>query len=93
MLTVYVAVETSSFSIRSLGDVSFVSTARLNIIRRLRGASAGSRLARTRVAPSASLNVVTVRNRRSKNLPGHGWRIRSTSASLISGVTPRVTVY
>ena len=83
------AVHSSFFSIRRLGLVSFVSTARLNRARRLRGVSAGSRPARTCVAPSASLNFVTTLKRRSKSAPEHTWRTRSTAASLISVVRPR----
>jgi hypothetical protein len=69
-------------STRSRGVVSLVSTARLNISRRLRGAPSGSGLARTSVAPSANLNLVTVRKRQPKKLSGQIARMLSTSQHL-----------
>jgi hypothetical protein len=51
------ALSATAFSIRSLGEVSLVSTAWLNTSRKLRGASTGSRLARTCVALSASFEL------------------------------------
>jgi hypothetical protein len=51
------ALSVPTFSIRSLGDISWVSAARLNISRKLRGASTGSRLPSACVALSVQFEL------------------------------------
>ena len=79
-------------STRSRGVVSLVSTARLNISRRLRGAPSGSGLARTSVAPSANLNLVTVRKDSRRSYLGKSRGCFQPHSILISVVSPRLTV-
>src|SRR5207253_6416122 len=66
------------------GGSSTSCTAAENIMRRLRGGPCGSFTARSRLAFLTSLYLVTVAKSWENTDSGQAWRMRSTSASLIS---------